>query len=530
MMITTLAIYIRLSLEDDDLVDGKLESESITNQRNLLWDYIQNTAELRYASVLEFCDDGYSGKNFDRPGVKAMLEAAQRGTIQCILVKDLSRFGRDYITVGNYISRVFPFLGIRFIAVNDHFDSARQSDIDSIDTSFKALIYDLYSRDLSRKVRSAKKVLATRGVYINPVAPYGYKKDPEDRHRLIPDPATADVIRRIFTMAADGVSTELIARTLNAECIPTPSSMKAGTSSEHENWKDNYWRQSIVWGIIRDRQYIGSNVFGKRVRDQIGVRRQLTAKLEDWIVVDDCHEPLVSKALFQKAQEALGGEYKQDGKHVKRNNPLRKKVYCGVCGYAIIRRGKKERYYRCETPRTVPGMTCSEDVVYESEILDLVEEAIHTQAQCAVELKHLSDSQKEYHENMLQALQKDAKYLQTLQQQITEESRKLYEEYALDGTLSRDAYGKQKALLLKRREAVYQSEAEIKSRIAAVTAQTNQFVEKYQDHTALENLTEDIAADLLHRVTIWPNRRIEISLNYLDEIPSAIVPKVQIDV
>lgn len=529
MTITTLAIYIRLSLEDDDLVDGKIESESITNQRNLLRDYIRNTAELRYANVLEFCDDGYSGKNFDRPGVKAMLEAAQGGAIQCILVKDLSRFGRDYITVGNYISRVFPFLGVRFIAVNDHFDSIRPSDIDSIDASFKALIYDLYSRDLSRKVRSAKRVLATKGVYINPVAPYGYKKDLADKHRLIPDPATVDVVRRIFTMAADGVSTEMIARALNAEGIPTPSTMKAGTPSEHENWKDNYWRQSIVWGIIRDRQYIGSNVFGKRVRDQIGVRRQLTAKLEDWIVVDDCHEPLVSKALFQKAQEMLGGEYKQDGKHTKRDNPLRKKVYCGVCGYAIIRRGNKARYYRCRTPQTVPGMTCSEDVIYESEILELVTEAIRMQAQYAVEVKHLCDSRKKCHEDMLQALQQDVQYLQALQLQITEESRRLYEEYALDGALSRETYGKQKAALLKRRETAYQSEAEIRGRIAALTAETNQFVEKYQDHTALECLTEDIATDLLRRVTIWPNRRIEISLNYLDEIPSTIVPKAQTD-
>lgn len=524
MTIMTLAIYIRLSLEDDDLVDGKLESESITNQRNLLRDYIQNTDDLRNANILEFCDDGYSGKNFDRPGVKALLEAAQRGAIQCILVKDLSRFGRDYITVGNYISRVFPFLGIRFIAVNDHFDSIRQSDIDSIDSSFKALIYDLYSRDLSRKVRSAKKMLATRGVYINPVAPYGYKKDPEEKHRLIPDSATADVVRRIFTMIADGMSTEDVAMTLNKERIPTPSTMKIGTSSEHKNWKDNYWRPKTVCWIIRDQQYIGSNVFGKRVRNQIGVRRQLTANLEDWIVVDDCHEPLVSKALFQKAQEMLGGEYKQTGKHVKWNNPLRKKVYCGVCGYAIIRRGKKEHYYCCKTPRTVPGMACSQEIIYESEIMELVTEAIRVQAQYAVEVKHLLDSQKEHKENLIHALQQDMEYLQARQQQITEESRKLYEKFALDGVISREDYAKQKAELLKQRESTYQAEAKVKAQVDALTTEKNQFIEKYQGHTELENLTEDIAADLLHRVTVWPRKRVEISLNYLDEIPSVFAP------
>ena len=157
MMIRTVAIYVRLSLEDDDLFHGKMESESITNQRDLLTAYIRNSPDLAHAGIKEFCDDGYSGKNFDRPGVKALLEAARNGEIQCIVVKDLSRFGRDYITVGNYVSRVFPFLGIRFIAVNDHFDSSRKGDIDSIDTSFKALIYDLYSRDLSGKYAAQRR-------------------------------------------------------------------------------------------------------------------------------------------------------------------------------------------------------------------------------------------------------------------------------------------------------------------------------------------------------------------------------------
>ena len=312
-MISTVAIYVRLSLEDDDLFHGKTESESITNQRDLLTAYIRNSPDLAHARIKEFCDDGYSGKNFDRPGVKALLEAARNGEIQCIVVKDLSRFGRDYITVGNYVSRVFPFLGIRFIAVNDHFDSSRQGDIDSIDTSFKALIYDLYSRDLSRKVRSAKKILAEKGVYINPVAPYGYQRSPDDKHLLVPDPATADVVRRIFSLIADGYTTEMVARLLNMEGVTTPSMTKAGTPSGHKNWHDNHWRPQAVYAIVRDRQYIGSTVFGKRVRQQIGVRKQTTAPLGDWIVVDDRHEALVSKELFQRAQESLGGTHKHAG-------------------------------------------------------------------------------------------------------------------------------------------------------------------------------------------------------------------------
>jgi len=152
------ATYLRLSNEDIDLKDtNKAESESISNQRGLVRGFIGSHPELAEAEIIEFCDDGWSGKNFDRPGVTEMLEQVKQGKINCIVVKDLSRFGRDYLIVGNYISRVFPFLGVRFISVNDGFDSSRPQDIDSLDTSFKTLIYDLYSRELSRKVKSAKR-------------------------------------------------------------------------------------------------------------------------------------------------------------------------------------------------------------------------------------------------------------------------------------------------------------------------------------------------------------------------------------
>ena len=190
----TIAMYLRISSEDDDLKDtGKEESESISNQRGLLTNYISIHPEFASADVLEFCDDGWSGKNFERPDFTRMMEQVKTGQIQCILVKDLSRFGRDYLTVGNYISRVFPFLGVRFIAVNDGFDSSRQADIDSLDTSFKTLIYDLYSRELSSKVKNAKRQRAAKGLFLSPFAPYGFVKDPENKNRLLADPEAAEV-------------------------------------------------------------------------------------------------------------------------------------------------------------------------------------------------------------------------------------------------------------------------------------------------------------------------------------------------
>jgi DNA invertase Pin-like site-specific DNA recombinase len=514
----TVAIYIRLSLEDGDLSSSdKLESESITNQRSMLVDYICTSPELCGAEIMEFCDDGYSGKNFDRPGMKRLIEAARNGGIQCIVVKDLSRFGRDYITVGNYISRVFPFLGVRFISVNDRFDSQRKGDLDSLDTSFRTLIYDLYSRDLSRKVRSAKKNLAERGVYINPVAPYGYVKDPNDKHHLMIAPVAADVVKRIFCMVAEGNSTAKVAQVLNAEHAPTPSANKAGTSSAHANWSgENFWSRKMVSWIIRDRQYIGSFVYGKRVRDQIGVHRQVKVNLDDWIVVDNRHEPIISKELFQKAQEQLGGEFRQTNGHVKQDYPLHRKVYCGVCGMAIVRRAKKAPYYRCDTRNSLPDAECCREKIYEQEILDAVTEAIRMQAHCAVEAEHILEARRKQDESRIRLIQEELRSFQMQQNQLNEQTQKLYEAF-IDGKLNREMYITKKAALQQRLKEIFEKTESIKRRIFAAKSEHNRFIESYGKYTQLDELTSEIAIDLLERVTIWPDGRLDISLNYLDE-------------
>ena len=231
------AKYIRLSNEDDDLgMCGKMESNSVSNQRDLLDAFISRTPELADTNVIEFCDDGWSGKNFERPAVQEMIEQAKQGKIQCILVKDISRFGRDYLTVGNYISCVFPFLGVRFIAVNDGFDSIRTAEIDSLETSFKTLLYDLYSRDLSRKVRNAKRFRAQRGDFLSRYAPYGYIKDPADKNHLVIDPEAAEIVRRIFRLMADGNRTVQIAAILNREAVPTPMRYKLAAGCSYTKW------------------------------------------------------------------------------------------------------------------------------------------------------------------------------------------------------------------------------------------------------------------------------------------------------
>lgn len=306
----TTAKYIRLSAEDDDLGEsGKTESNSVTNQRHLLDAFISRTPDLADTSVIEFCDDGWSGKNFERPAVQEMLAQVQEGKIQCIVVKDLSRFGRDYLTVGNYISSVFPFLGVRFIAVNDGFDSIRPADIDSLETSFKTLLYDLYSRDLSRKVRSAKKFRAQRGDFLAPFAPYGYVKDPADKSRLVIAPEAAETVRRIFRLAADGNDTKQIAMLLNREQVPTRMLYKRAAGCSRTKWpsvlENNFWIEQIVARILRDERYIGKNIFGKRTRDMVGHTHTVKVSRADWITSENAHESIVTQEEFDRAQTAM---------------------------------------------------------------------------------------------------------------------------------------------------------------------------------------------------------------------------------
>ena len=245
------AIYLRISSEDGDLKDsGKAESESISNQRGLLLNFISNHSEFSGWEVSEFCDDGWSGKNFERPDFLRMMEQIKQGQIDCVLVKDLSRFGRDYLVVGNYISRVFPFLGVRFIAVNDGFDSSRPQDIDSLDTSFKTLIYDLYSRELSGKVKNAKRIRAEKGLFLSPFAPYGYVKAPEDKNRLVIDNGAADIVRKIFSLTIDGVRSSEIAAMFNRDGVPTPMLYKRAAGCSRDRWPSiheaNFWTQRTI--------------------------------------------------------------------------------------------------------------------------------------------------------------------------------------------------------------------------------------------------------------------------------------------
>lgn len=524
----TTAKYIRLSSEDDDLrKNGKAESNSVTNQRNLLDAFICRTPELAETDVIEFCDDGWSGKNFERPAVQEMLAQAREGKIQCIIVKDLSRFGRDYLAVGNYISHVFPFLGVRFIAVNDGFDSIRPADVDSLETSFKALLYDLYSRDLSRKVRSAKKFRAQRGDFLSPFAPYGYIKDPDDKNRLVIDQEAAETVRRIFLLAADGQNTEQIALLLNREAVPTPMLYKRAAGCSRTRWsnigEDNFWIGAIVARILRDERYIGKNIFGKRIRDVIGRTHTVKVSRADWIAVENTHEGIVTQDEFDRAQTAMR-PYKERGEIKKHDRPLQGKARCGVCGRAMQYTKGKQRYLYCQTPRINPAYGCTGRTL-ESGILDSVLEGFHAQALMAVELRRLWDERRRKQEKDTAAMKKTLSGLREKHGRLCQQIKELYESYAL-GKIGKPEYLAAKAAAVRQRDAFTARIAELEAALENTGASgglRNEFVPPFEKHMEAEKITGEIAAEALKEVRVYPGGRLEIVWNLRDELERLVL-------
>lgn len=254
-----LAIYLRLSLEDDvDERSSRDESNSITSQRDIVLRHINENDDLKGYKILEFVDDGYSGTNFNRPDVQRMLAMIREGKISVVIVKDLSRFGRNYLEVGNYLEHIFPYLGVRFVAVNDHYDSNKYiGTTGGIDVAFKNFIHEQYSRDLSVKVKASQHMMMRKGKYVTH-CPYGYTKESGVKHHMVPDPATAPIVREIFLMAIEGKKTTEIARILNARKIPTPMDYKNWNRKDIKN--RTMWSHQAVIRIIKEYKYTGAMV------------------------------------------------------------------------------------------------------------------------------------------------------------------------------------------------------------------------------------------------------------------------------
>ena len=376
-------IYCRLS--NDDERDG--ESVSIENQKLLLQRYV---LERGWNLCDTYIDDGYSGTNFNRPGVKRLIEDAKAKRINVIIVKDLSRFGRNYIEFGQYTDYLFPSLGCRFIALNNGIDTESQNGSTDV-MCFLNLFNEFYSRDTSKKVKAVKKACAESGKFMGTYPSFGYKRDPEDKHHLIIDEETAPIVRRIFAMRASGVPYRKIATTLNEEGIQPPGvryyQRKGETDPRHTN---HLWADATIKSIIRNEVYIGNMVQGKYGTLSYKSRKLINKPKDEWICVEGTHEPIISRDVWDTVvsidKNGVRKRKTEDG--VK--SIFAGLVYCADCGFRMRNHvekfqhkdGEKGRYssFMCGNYSRSGRSACTAHIVYENALTEIVLQDIREKA------------------------------------------------------------------------------------------------------------------------------------------------------
>lgn len=337
-----IAIYMRLSKEDEFSHE---ESNSISMQRLLLQDYVRE--HFPDAKVYEFADDGYTGTNFERPGIQELLDRVKNFEINCIIVKDYSRFARDYIELESYLEQIFPFMGVRFISINDKYDSDQYvGNVADIDVNFKNLLYDLYSKDLSVKIKASLRSMKEQGKFVGAEPPFGYAKDPKDRHKFVVAEDEAEIVRSMFAMYADGMSTVEIARIFNEEGIKTPAQIwtEKGIRKFKPKGGVYLWQNTSMTRMLKNRAYVGDLVQGIYECQKIGIDKQVTDQ-EKWIIKENHHEPIVDRKVFDKVQERLGKRRRPRGK--QQRHILVGRLKCGGCGRNLRHNISGHHYYWC---------------------------------------------------------------------------------------------------------------------------------------------------------------------------------------
>ncbi len=333
-----IALYMRLSKEDTYL---QQESNSIYYQRTMLREYVSK--HFKEYQLLEFVDDGYSGVHFNRPSAAKLLEYVRMKLVDCIIVKDFSRFSRNYIELGSYVEQIFPFVGIRFISVNDHYDSEQtQGGIGNIDIPFKFLLYDLYSKDLSVKVKTALNARKEKGKYSSANSPFGYEKGKEDRYMLFIKEDEAVVVRRIFDMALSGYTCVQIAKQFNKESIKTPKQFKMETNGVKINREVFEWHSSAICHILKNEIYIGNIVYGKYYKKEVGGKNYLKPRSE-WKVYHNHHKPIITQQVFEKVQKNTKNTKSYE---IHKKHPLTGKLLCN-CGKKLQLKKGINAYFRC---------------------------------------------------------------------------------------------------------------------------------------------------------------------------------------
>ena len=495
-----IAKYIRLSLDDK-----QSDSLSIENQRLQLDDYLLDSG--LDGPVREFVDNGFSGVHFERPAVQELLELVRDGKVGCILVKDFSRFGRNAIETGYFIERVFPLYRVRFISVSDRFDSfEHDGDTGGMEVAFKFLMSEYYSRDLSKKISSAKQEKARRGEAVTKNCAYGYTLD--ENRKMVIDPEAAVTVRIIFDMYAGKESIAAIEKRLYDEGRPTPAAWKKHrwkTASTEEF--QCIWQKSVILSILRDEQYIGTYIAGKTCTKEIANPNRTKNDEADWIKIPDHHPAIISLELFAEVQAQLQkkGEplRRRDIGTVQRyadiTSPLKGKVVCGHCNHSMRLSSTKNAAFHCWFTRSASETACHRLRILSRELEDVVLENILQQARLVLEAAEC----RPVDSRPARQLECEASI-----EELRSEKQRLYERFVLE-EISRDEYAVQKTALdaeLDRMGHVLTAICEHHEKSAPDTAS----IEAARAALKSNTLTKELVELMIHRVLIFPDNRIDI--------------------
>ena len=377
------ALYIRLSVEFNSK-----KGDSLETQRQIMEAYIALCPDIEIVEV--YTDNGITGRTFEREAFQRMLRDIEARKIDCIVVKDLSRLGRNTIDTGYYIEKYFPLHGVRFIAVNDQFDSEdSENSGNHLIVPLKNMINEAYAADISKKVRAQLNQAMRDGEFVGARPPYGYRKDPDNCHRLLVNEDTAPIVRQIFQWTIDGVPLNVVVKRLNESGVMTPGYYHASCglfSYDNKLAGSGKWQTWTVGKILADQVYTGDMVQGKRTN--VG-HKQVVTKAEDWIVVRNTHEPLVSREVFAKAQavrEKAAAKYTQTAKKPYTPNILRGRVFCGHCGKSLHRQRSTKYFYRCISNDRRGEGACPGDIRYipEDDLFDTILTIIRQKAEVAM--------------------------------------------------------------------------------------------------------------------------------------------------
>ena len=522
--------YYRLSKDDkneDRSRDSKGEiSDSILNQRKLVHAYLQNHPGITL--VDEAYDDGYSGTNYDRPGFRSVLEKVQSGSVNCVIVKDLSRLGREYIETGKYLEMIFPSFGVRFIAINDDVDSEHSTAGDDIIIPIKNIMNESYCRELSKKLRNQFRIQRGNGEFLGAFASYGYCKSPDDKHKLVVDEYAAEVVRGIFSMKIKGYSQNMIADFLNQEKVLPPAEYKKSLGMKYKTGfqasAQAKWSVVTINRILNNPIYIGTLIQGKRGTPNYKIKKMRVRNEDDWVVVENNHPAVIDPLMFSIVQKMM----ERDTRRPPKKDvllPLAGVLFCPDCGRTLQRRTvtygeQKYCYYVCATYKD--GKGCSSHSFEQKKLEETVLHAITSQIQMIVELNELIKDIGLHSIDQIRLKRVDVMIARKEEDldRDKEFRMKLYE--ALNEELiDRDEYNKMRMKYTRQIEDTERAISKLKlqrTEISSSHSTDNNWIMQFIKFQGITELTREVVVTLIDRIYVYEDKHIRIEFNYRNEI------------